>query len=166
MWGSCQLWRVSWPTGSFCLPSLHRLPGSQPFASAPLAPVVSQPAVLQPYGPPPTSAQVTAQLAGMQISGAVAPAPPPSGLGYGEYLWPQEYCLRFRGICLWGIPGSLLFLLFIPLSPSRWDKSFLTLGWKGKWFSEQGGRMTGVLTLLLLLLRPTNITGLSLRKFP
>ncbi|CAN0550768.1 unnamed protein product [Rangifer tarandus platyrhynchus] len=62
---------------------MQRLPGSQPFASAPLAPVVSQPAVLQPYGPPPTSAQVTAQLAGMQISGAVAPAPPPSGLGYG-----------------------------------------------------------------------------------
>ena len=86
MWGSCQLGRDSWPTRSFCLPSLHRLPGSQPFASAPLAPVVSQPAVLQPYGPPPTSAQVTAQLAGMQISGAVAPAPPASGLGYGEYL--------------------------------------------------------------------------------
>ncbi|EHB17485.1 Protein transport protein Sec24C [Heterocephalus glaber] len=59
-----------------------RLPGSQPFGS-PLAPAVSQPAVLQPYGPPPTSAQVTAQLAGMQISGAMAPAPPPSGLGYG-----------------------------------------------------------------------------------
>ncbi|XP_055392056.1 protein transport protein Sec24C isoform X1 [Bubalus kerabau] len=63
---------------------MQRLPGSQPFASAPLAPVVSQPAVLQPYGPPPTSAQVTAQLAGMQISGAVAPAPPASGLGYGS----------------------------------------------------------------------------------
>lgn len=63
---------------------MQRLPGSQPFGSAPLAPVVSQPTVLQPYGPPPTSAQVTAQLAGMQISGAVAPAPPPSGLGYGE----------------------------------------------------------------------------------
>ncbi|XP_015976573.2 protein transport protein Sec24C isoform X3 [Rousettus aegyptiacus] len=62
---------------------MQRLPGSQPFGSAPLAPVVSQPTVLQPYGPPPTSAQVTAQLAGMQISGAVAPAPPPSGLGYG-----------------------------------------------------------------------------------
>uniref|UniRef100_A0A5F9DIH8 SEC24 homolog C, COPII coat complex component n=1 Tax=Oryctolagus cuniculus TaxID=9986 RepID=A0A5F9DIH8_RABIT len=61
---------------------MQRLPGSQPFGS-PLAPVVSQPAVLQPYGPPPTSAQVTAQLAGMQISGAAAPAPPPSGLGYG-----------------------------------------------------------------------------------
>ncbi|XP_036193017.1 protein transport protein Sec24C isoform X2 [Myotis myotis] len=62
---------------------MQRLPGSQPFGSAPLAPVVSQPAVLQPYGPPPTSAQVTAQLAGMQISGSVTPAPPPSGLGYG-----------------------------------------------------------------------------------
>ncbi|XP_054428527.1 protein transport protein Sec24C isoform X2 [Pteronotus mesoamericanus] len=62
---------------------MQRLPGSQPFGSAPLAPVVSQPTVLQSYGPPPTSAQVTAQLAGMQISGAVAPAPPPSGLGYG-----------------------------------------------------------------------------------
>ncbi|XP_043782832.1 protein transport protein Sec24C isoform X1 [Cervus elaphus] len=62
---------------------MQRLPGSQPLASAPLAPVVSQPAVLQPYGPPPTSAQVTAQLAGMQISGAAAPAPAPSGLGYG-----------------------------------------------------------------------------------
>ncbi|XP_023610858.1 protein transport protein Sec24C isoform X3 [Myotis lucifugus] len=62
---------------------MQRLPGSQPFGSAPLAPVVSQPAVLQPYGPPPTSAQVTAQLAGMQISGSVNPAPPPSGLGYG-----------------------------------------------------------------------------------
>ncbi|XP_012315614.1 protein transport protein Sec24C isoform X1 [Aotus nancymaae] len=61
---------------------MQRLPGSQPFGS-PLAPVGSQPAVLQPYGPPPTSAQVTAQLAGMQISGAVAPAPPSSGLGYG-----------------------------------------------------------------------------------
>uniref|UniRef100_A0A8C6A9T6 SEC24 homolog C, COPII coat complex component n=1 Tax=Marmota marmota marmota TaxID=9994 RepID=A0A8C6A9T6_MARMA len=35
---------------------MQRLPGSQPFGS-PLAPVVSQPAVLQPYGPPPTSAQ-------------------------------------------------------------------------------------------------------------
>ncbi|XP_035123852.1 protein transport protein Sec24C isoform X2 [Callithrix jacchus] len=61
---------------------MQRLPGSQPFGS-PLAPVGSQPAVLQPYGPPPTSTQVTAQLAGMQISGAVAPAPPSSGLGYG-----------------------------------------------------------------------------------
>uniref|UniRef100_A0A673UFB8 SEC24 homolog C, COPII coat complex component n=1 Tax=Suricata suricatta TaxID=37032 RepID=A0A673UFB8_SURSU len=61
----------------------QRFPGSQPFGSVPLAPVVSQPAVLQPYGPPPTSAQVTAQLAGMQISGAVAPALPPVGLGYG-----------------------------------------------------------------------------------
>ncbi|XP_032112302.1 protein transport protein Sec24C isoform X3 [Sapajus apella] len=60
----------------------YRLPGSQPFGST-LAPVGSQPAVLQPYGPPPTSAQVTAQLAGMQISSAVAPAPPSSGLGYG-----------------------------------------------------------------------------------
>ncbi|KAK2098454.1 hypothetical protein P7K49_023905 [Saguinus oedipus] len=55
----------------------------RPFGS-PLAPVGSQPAVLRPYGPPPTSTQVTAQLAGMQISGAVAPAPPSSGLGYGE----------------------------------------------------------------------------------
>ncbi|XP_037660052.1 protein transport protein Sec24C isoform X2 [Choloepus didactylus] len=65
---------------------MQRLPGSQPFGSAPLAPVVSQPSVLQPYGPPPTSAQVTAQMAGMQISGAVAPAPPPppTGLGYGS----------------------------------------------------------------------------------
>ncbi|XP_012386562.1 protein transport protein Sec24C isoform X3 [Dasypus novemcinctus] len=63
---------------------MQRLPGSQPFGSAPLAPVVSQPSMLQPYGPPPTSAQVTAQLAGMQISGAVAPAPPPTGLGYGS----------------------------------------------------------------------------------
>ncbi|XP_014413144.1 protein transport protein Sec24C isoform X1 [Camelus ferus] len=62
---------------------MQRLPGSQPFGSAPLVPVVSQPAVLQPYGPPPTSAQVTAQLAGMHISGAVAPVPPTSGLGYG-----------------------------------------------------------------------------------
>ncbi|XP_077634659.1 protein transport protein Sec24C isoform X3 [Crocuta crocuta] len=62
---------------------MQRFPGSQPFGSVPLAPVVSQPAVLQPYGPPPTSAQVTAQLAGMQISGAVAPALPPVGLGYG-----------------------------------------------------------------------------------
>ncbi|XP_007961206.1 protein transport protein Sec24C isoform X1 [Chlorocebus sabaeus] len=61
---------------------MQRLPGSQPFGS-PLAPVGNQPAVLQPYGPPPTSAQVTAQLSGMQISGAVAPAPPSSGLGYG-----------------------------------------------------------------------------------
>ncbi|XP_032112298.1 protein transport protein Sec24C isoform X1 [Sapajus apella] len=61
---------------------MQRLPGSQPFGST-LAPVGSQPAVLQPYGPPPTSAQVTAQLAGMQISSAVAPAPPSSGLGYG-----------------------------------------------------------------------------------
>ncbi|EHH19083.1 hypothetical protein EGK_19726 [Macaca mulatta] len=60
---------------------MQRLPGSQPFGS-PLAPVGNQPAVLQPYGPPPTSAQVTAQLSGMQISGAVAPAPPSSGLGY------------------------------------------------------------------------------------
>ncbi|XP_019668859.1 protein transport protein Sec24C isoform X5 [Prionailurus bengalensis] len=61
---------------------MQRFPGSQPFGSVPLAPVVSQPAVLQPFGPPPTSAQVTAQLAGMQISGAVAPALPPVGLGY------------------------------------------------------------------------------------
>uniref|UniRef100_A0A8C0L8L5 SEC24 homolog C, COPII coat complex component n=1 Tax=Canis lupus dingo TaxID=286419 RepID=A0A8C0L8L5_CANLU len=63
---------------------MQRFPGSQPFGSVPLAPVVSQPTVLQPYGPPPTSAQVTAQLAGMQISGAVAPALPPVGLGYGS----------------------------------------------------------------------------------
>ncbi|KAM5236835.1 protein transport protein Sec24C isoform 2-T2 [Ctenodactylus gundi] len=35
---------------------MQRLPGSQPFGS-PLAPVVSQPAVLPPYGPPPTSTQ-------------------------------------------------------------------------------------------------------------
>ncbi|XP_027447058.1 protein transport protein Sec24C isoform X3 [Zalophus californianus] len=62
---------------------MQRFPGSQPFGSVPLAPVVSQPTVLQPYGPPPTSAQVTAQLAGMQIGGAVAPALPPVGLGYG-----------------------------------------------------------------------------------
>ncbi|XP_049711035.1 protein transport protein Sec24C [Elephas maximus indicus] len=62
---------------------MQRHPGSQPFGSAPLVPVVSQPTVLQPYGPPPTSTQVTAQLAGMQISGAAAPAPPPGGLGYG-----------------------------------------------------------------------------------
>ncbi|XP_019300113.1 protein transport protein Sec24C isoform X4 [Panthera pardus] len=61
---------------------MQRFPGSQPFGSVPLAPVVSQPAVLQPFGPPPTSAQVTGQLAGMQISGAVAPALPPVGLGY------------------------------------------------------------------------------------
>ncbi|XP_035966159.1 protein transport protein Sec24C isoform X3 [Halichoerus grypus] len=61
---------------------MQRFPGSQPFGSVPLAPVVSQPTVLQPYGSPPTSAQVTAQLAGMQISGAVAPALPPVGLGY------------------------------------------------------------------------------------
>lgn len=61
---------------------MQRLPGSQPFRS-PLASAVSQPAVLQSYGPPLTSAQVTAQLAGMQISGAMAPAPPTSGLGYG-----------------------------------------------------------------------------------
>ncbi|XP_030654245.1 protein transport protein Sec24C isoform X3 [Nomascus leucogenys] len=61
---------------------MQRLPGSQPFGS-PLAPVGNQPAVLQPYGPPLTSAQVTTQLSGMQISGAVAPAPPSSGLGYG-----------------------------------------------------------------------------------
>ncbi|XP_076981015.1 protein transport protein Sec24C isoform X2 [Tamandua tetradactyla] len=63
---------------------MQRLPGSQPFGSAPLAPVVTQPSVLQPYGPLPTSAQVTAHLAGMQISGAVAPAPPAPGLGYGS----------------------------------------------------------------------------------
>ncbi|XP_008516034.1 protein transport protein Sec24C isoform X1 [Equus przewalskii] len=62
---------------------MQRLSGSQPFGSAPLAPVVSQPTVLQPYGPLPTSSQVTAQLAGMQISGAMAPAPPTLGLGYG-----------------------------------------------------------------------------------
>lgn len=62
---------------------MPRVPGSQQFGP-PLAPVVSQPAVLQPYGPPPTSTQVTAQLAAMQISGAVAQAPPPSGLGYGK----------------------------------------------------------------------------------
>ncbi|XP_053442067.1 protein transport protein Sec24C isoform X1 [Nycticebus coucang] len=63
---------------------MQRLPGSQPFGSpSPLAPVVSQPAILQPYGPLSTSAQVTTQLAGMQISGAVAPAPSHSGLGYG-----------------------------------------------------------------------------------
>ncbi|XP_014201964.1 protein transport protein Sec24C isoform X1 [Pan paniscus] len=61
---------------------MQRLPGSQPFGS-PLAPVGNQPAVLQPYGPPPTSAQVATQLSGMQISGAVAPAPPSSGLGFG-----------------------------------------------------------------------------------
>eukprot|EP00074_Homo_sapiens_P094577 XP_016872456.1 protein transport protein Sec24C isoform X2 [Homo sapiens] len=60
----------------------YRLPGSQPFGS-PLAPVGNQPPVLQPYGPPPTSAQVATQLSGMQISGAVAPAPPSSGLGFG-----------------------------------------------------------------------------------
>ena len=61
----------------------QRLPGSQPFGLVPLAPVVSQPAVLQPYGPPLTSTQVTAQLARRQTSGAVAPGPPAPGLGYG-----------------------------------------------------------------------------------
>lgn len=71
------------PSSHLCFHSLYRVPGSQQFGP-PLAPVVSQPAVLQPYGPPPTSTQVTAQLAGMQISGAVAQAPPPSGLGYGK----------------------------------------------------------------------------------
>ncbi|XP_006887627.1 PREDICTED: protein transport protein Sec24C [Elephantulus edwardii] len=61
---------------------MQRHPGSQPFGSAPLAPMVSQPAVLHPYGPPPTSTEVTAQLAGMHLSGAAAPAPPPAGLAY------------------------------------------------------------------------------------
>ncbi|XP_043837573.1 protein transport protein Sec24C isoform X1 [Dromiciops gliroides] len=56
-------------------------PMSQPFVPAPVAPPVNQPAAYQPYGPPPTSAQVTSQMAGMQISGPAAP--PPSGLGYG-----------------------------------------------------------------------------------
>ncbi|ELR52231.1 Protein transport protein Sec24C [Bos mutus] len=85
---------------------MQRLPGSQPFASAPLAPVVSQPAVLQPYGPPPTSAQVTAQLAGMQISGAVAPAPPASGLGYGGPRMPSMTGPLLPGQSFGGPPVS------------------------------------------------------------
>ncbi|XP_004701230.1 protein transport protein Sec24C isoform X2 [Echinops telfairi] len=60
---------------------MQRHPGSQLFGSAP---VLSQPAVVQPYGPPPTSSQVSAQLAGMRISGATASAPSHSGLGYGS----------------------------------------------------------------------------------
>lgn len=68
---------------------MQRVPGSQQFGP-PLAPVVSQPAVLQPYGPPPTSTQVTAQLAGMQISGAVAQAPPLLGWAMvHQHHWPQ-----------------------------------------------------------------------------
>lgn len=85
-WSFCRLQQTCHPVVT-CFHSLYRLPAaasaSQQFGS-PLAPVVSQPAVLQPYGPPPTSTQVTAQLAGMQISGAASQAPPSSGLGYGK----------------------------------------------------------------------------------
>ncbi|XP_012518725.1 PREDICTED: protein transport protein Sec24C isoform X3 [Propithecus coquereli] len=99
---------------------VQRLPGSQPFGS-PLAPVVSQPAVLQSYGPPPTSAQVTTQLAGMQISGAVAPAPPTSGMGYGSFgpaRGPQpNYGSPYPGAATFGSqPGPPQ-----PLPPKRLD---------------------------------------------
>ncbi|XP_074088953.1 protein transport protein Sec24C isoform X1 [Macrotis lagotis] len=60
---------------------MQRPPVSQPFVPAPVAPLVNQPATFQPYGPPPTSSQLTTQMAGMQISGP--PAPPASGLTYG-----------------------------------------------------------------------------------
>lgn len=68
-----------WPS-ILNLPSPPRIPGSQPFGT----PLPTQPAVLQPSGQLPTSAQVTAQLAGMQIGGTVGPALPPLGLGFGE----------------------------------------------------------------------------------
>lgn len=58
---------------------MQRIPGSQPFGT----PLPTQPAVLQPSGQLPASAQVTAQLAGMQIGGTVGPALPPLGLGFG-----------------------------------------------------------------------------------
>ncbi|XP_032773314.1 protein transport protein Sec24C isoform X2 [Rattus rattus] len=71
---------------------MPRVPGSQQFGP-PLAPVVSQPAVLQPYGPPPTSTQGFGSLPvsqanrvssppahalppGTQMTGPPAPPPP------------------------------------------------------------------------------------------
>uniref|UniRef100_A0A8C6GNF8 SEC24 homolog C, COPII coat complex component n=1 Tax=Mus spicilegus TaxID=10103 RepID=A0A8C6GNF8_MUSSI len=58
---------------------MQRVPGSQQFGP-PLAPVVSQPAVLQPYGPPPTSTQGFGSLPVNQanhVSSPPAPALPP-----------------------------------------------------------------------------------------
>ncbi|CAO2590598.1 Protein transport protein Sec24C [Lemmus lemmus] len=93
---------------------MQRVPGSQQFGS-PLAPQVNPPAVLQPYGPPPTSTQVTAQLAGMQISGAVSQAPPSSGLGYGS---PAPLASASGSLPNSGPYGSYPQSQALPLSPT------------------------------------------------
>nr|KAF6425669.1 SEC24-like protein C, COPII coat complex component [Molossus molossus] len=63
---------------------MQRLPGSQPFGSAPLGPVVSQPTVLQPYGPPPTSAQ---SFGGPPVSQSNhVSSPPPQALHPGSQM--------------------------------------------------------------------------------
>ncbi|KAF6317839.1 SEC24-like protein C, COPII coat complex component [Rhinolophus ferrumequinum] len=61
---------------------MQRLPGSQPFGSAPLAPVVSQPTVS--YGPPPTSSQ---GFGGPPVSQPNhVSSPPPQALHPGTQL--------------------------------------------------------------------------------
>uniref|UniRef100_F6RUF2 SEC24 homolog C, COPII coat complex component n=1 Tax=Monodelphis domestica TaxID=13616 RepID=F6RUF2_MONDO len=79
---------------------MQRPPVSQPFVPAPVAPLVNQPAPFQPYGPPPTSTQVTTQMAGMQISGPAAP--PPSALGYGPPTSMASASGSFPGSNLYG----------------------------------------------------------------
>lgn len=66
------------------------------------------------------------------------------------------------------IPESLLFSFYFLYiwAPEDGTVILVLLLWKGKWFTKQGHRTTGLLTLPLLFLRPTNIAGLSLRKFP
>uniref|UniRef100_A0A8C8W4I8 SEC24 homolog C, COPII coat complex component n=1 Tax=Peromyscus maniculatus bairdii TaxID=230844 RepID=A0A8C8W4I8_PERMB len=124
---------------------MQRLPGSQQFGS-PLAPVVSQPAVLQPYGPPPTSAQGFGSLPvnqpnhvssppahalppGTQMTGPPVPPPPmhsPQQPGYqlqqngsfGPARGPQpNYESPYPGASTFGSqPGPPQ-----PLPPKRLD---------------------------------------------
>ncbi|XP_028916148.1 protein transport protein Sec24C isoform X2 [Ornithorhynchus anatinus] len=58
---------------------MQRPPTSQSFMPGP----GNTPMAFQPYGPPPTSTQLTSQMAGMQISNVTAPALPQPGLAYG-----------------------------------------------------------------------------------
>ncbi|XP_038599737.1 protein transport protein Sec24C isoform X2 [Tachyglossus aculeatus] len=65
--------------GPASMVQMQRPPTSQPFMPGPGA----TPMAFQPYGPPPTSTQLTTQMAGMQIGHVAAPALPQPGLAYG-----------------------------------------------------------------------------------
>lgn len=84
LWPGC-IWPV-WPRRCTEWAKLHCSDAKAAWVSAiwvPIGPCGQPASCASALWPSPTSAQVTAQLSGMQISGAVAPAPPSSGLGYG-----------------------------------------------------------------------------------